>query len=149
MKHYFLFLLVALGVLTANSANAVDPTYTSIFSDKAIKGYDTVAYFTENRAVEGHDAFQTDYNGAVWLFSSAENLALFEQDPEKYAPQYGGYCAYAVANNSTASIQPELFTVHNGKLYLNYNQSVNKKWTADKESFIAAADRNWPALLAE
>lgn len=149
MKHYFLFLLVALGVLTVNSANAVDPTYTSIFSDKAIKGYDTVAYFTENQAVEGRDAFQAEYNGATWLFSSAENLALFEQDPAKYAPQYGGYCAYAVANNSTASIQPELFTVHNGKLYLNYNESVNKKWSADKENFIAAADRNWPALLAE
>ena len=128
---------------------ALDPVFTPLFSDKAIRGYDTVAYFTEGRAVEGNDQFSTQYKEATWLFSSQENLDLFLSDPEKYAPQYGGYCAYAVSKNTTASIQPELFTIVDGKLYLNYNQSINDKWQANKETFIQQADKNWPNLLAE
>ena len=88
-------------------------------------------------------------NDATWLFSSQQNLDLFLQSPTKYAPQYGGYCAYAVAKNSTASIKPELFTIHEGKLYLNYSASINDKWIANKENFIEMADKNWPSLLAE
>jgi len=141
-------LLIAL-LMTSYSALAVDPTFTALFSNKAIRGYDTVAYFTENQPVKGSDEFSTEYNGATWLFSSAENLALFEADPEKYAPQYGGYCAYAVAQGTTASIKPELFTIHEGKLYLNYSNSINDKWLTDKESFIESADQNWPEILAE
>jgi len=142
------FLLLALSLWTFN-AYAVDPTFTALFSDKAIRGYDTVAYFTEGKPVKGSDEFTTEYNQATWLFSSQENLDLFVANPEKYAPQYGGYCAYAVAKNSTASIKPELFTIHEGKLYLNYNSSVNDKWLEDKDSFIEEADKNWPGLLTE
>ena len=98
------FILLSAVFFFSTQAFAVEPVYTSFFSNKAIKGYDTVAYFTENKAVEGQAAFSTDYQGAKWLFSSQENLDLFIADPEKYAPQYGGYCAYAVAQNSTASI---------------------------------------------
>lgn len=138
-----------MGVLISINAYALDPTYTPLFSDKAIRGYDTVAYFTESKPVKGDEKFSTQYNEATWLFSSQENLDIFLADPEKYAPQYGGYCAYAVANNGTASIKPELFTIHDGKLYLNYNQSVNDKWLANKDDFIVDADKNWPKLLAE
>ena len=131
------------------SIAAVEPVYTSIFSDKAIKGYDTVAYFTQGKAVEGSEDFSTDYNGAKWLFSSQEHLDLFTVDPEKYAPQYGGYCAYAVAQSKTASIKPELFTIYEGKLYLNYNKSINEKWNASKLNFITDADKNWPKLISK
>jgi len=136
-------------LLASSNTLAIDPTFTGLFSDKAIKGYDTVAYFTENKAVKGSDKFTTKYNGATWLFSSQENLELFVASPKKYAPQYGGYCAYAVSQNGTASIKPELFTIHDGKLYLNYNKSINDKWNANREQFIKDADKNWPELLAD
>lgn len=128
---------------------AVDPVYTGFFSSTAVKGYDTVAYFTENKAVQGSGEFQTEYKGAIWLFSSKQNLELFKANPEKYEPQYGGYCAYAVAHNKTASIEPEQFTILDGKLYLNYNTAVNKKWLKDTQNFIQQADANWAELLAD
>lgn len=148
LARFLLVLGVVVGSLfVSGSAYAVDPVYTPVFSDKAIRGYDTVAYFTQNKAVEGRDEFATEYMGARWLFASQEHLDLFTQDPEKYAPQYGGYCAYAVSQNSTASIQPELFTIVEGKLYLNYNESVNDKWRANKANFIVEADKHWPTLV--
>ncbi len=134
-------------VLASLQAAAVDPVFTSLFSDKAIRGYDTVAYFTQDSAVEGKDEFATEYMGATWLFASQEHLDLFLASPEKYAPQYGGYCAYAVSQNTTASIKPELFTIVDGKLYLNYNESINDKWRANKANFIVDADKNWPGLV--
>ncbi len=140
--------VVTMLVFTAK-ASALDPVYTGFFSNEAIKGYDTVAYFTEGKPVKGKADFSTEYEGAKWLFSSEENLMLFKEDPTKYAPQYGGYCAYAVSQGKTASIKPELFTVHEGKLYLNYNKSINDKWIKDKASYIEDADKSWPALLAE
>lgn len=145
-KRVYLTLLLC---LLAGPAAAVDPVFTALFSDKAIRGYDTVAYFTENQAVEGSAEYATEYQGATWLFSSQEHLDLFLADPEKYAPQYGGYCAYAVSQNQTASIKPELFTIVDGKLYLNYNESINDKWRADKINYIEAADKNWPGLLED
>lgn len=136
-------------IIFSSVARAVDPVFTALFSDKAIRGYDTVAYFTENKPVEGSDDFSVEYMGATWLFSSQENKELFENEPEKYAPQFGGYCAYAVSQNATASIKPELFTIHDGKLYLNYNKSINEKWLNNKENFIVDANKNWPGLLGE
>ena len=149
MKTKAIKLLLLSGLLFSTTAMALDPTFTALFSKEAIRGYDTVAYFTEGKPVKGKKEFSTKYNEATWLFSSQENLDLFLSDPVKYAPQYGGYCAYAVANETTASTQPELFTIHNGKLYLNYSKSVNDTWLEDKEEFIAEADKNWPVLLAE
>lgn len=142
-------LLLLLLLSVSNNALALDPVYTGLFSNKAIKGYDTVAYFTQGAAVEGDDEFSTEYLGATWLFSSQENLDLFVEDPEKYAPQYGGYCAYAVSQNKTASIKPELFTIEDGKLYLNYNRKINDQWLENKKQYITDADKNWPGLLEE
>lgn len=141
--------LTAFSLLLSTNALALDPVYTGFFSDKAIKGYDTVAYFTENKPVKGSTDYSFEYKGATWLFASQENLELFKDSPEKYEPQYGGYCAYAVSQNTTASIKPELFTIYDGKLYLNYNQSINDKWLKQKVSFIEDADKNWPGLLAK
>lgn len=134
-------------VLASFQVHALDPTYTALFSDKAIRGYDTVAYFTEGKPVEGKSEFTTQYKEATWQFSSQKNLDLFLSNPDKYAPQYGGYCAYAVSQGQTASIKPELFTIHDGKLYLNYSQSINQRWLKNKEAFIVDADQNWPKLL--
>lgn len=141
------FLAVAFGLLISSSANAaVDAIYTGFFSNEALRGYDTVAYFTAGRAVEGSDNFTTEYQGATWKFSSQQHLDMFLAQPEKYAPQYGGYCAWAMANGDTASAEPDLWTIHQGKLYLNYSKSVETRWKTDIPGFIQKADQKWPAL---
>lgn len=147
MKKFIQTFILISSILVSHAALALDPIYTTFFSNKAIKGYDTVAYFTENKPVKGSDEYKTDYKGAEWLFSSQDNLDLFLSEPEKYAPQYGGYCAYAVAQNSTASIKPELFTIVDDKLYLNYNDKINNTWRDNQKEFIEEANKNWPQLV--
>ncbi len=89
------------------------------------------------------------FNNANWRFSSEQNLEAFKADPQRYAPQYGGYCAYAVSQNYTASIEPDQFAVFNHKLYLNYDQKTREKWLPNREAYINDADRNWPEILKE
>lgn len=137
-------------VIFASVASAdIDAIYTGFFSSEALRGYDTVAYFTQGKPVEGSDDYTYDYMGAEWRFSTAEHLAMFKADPEKYAPQYGGYCAWAMANGDTASAEPDLWTIHEGKLYLNYSRSVNERWKADMLNFIEQADAEWPKFEKE
>ncbi len=126
---------------------ALGPVYVGGDSETAIRGYDTVAYFTEGKPVKGSAQYTTEYKGATWRFSSKDNLAKFTGDPEKYAPQYGGYCAYAVSQDKTASIKPPAFTIHEGKLYLNYSKGVRKIWLRDMEEHILRANENWPGVL--
>ncbi len=113
----------------------------------AIRGYDTVAYFTEAKPVEGDDQFTTQWQGATWKFSSQEHLDLFTQDPEKYAPQYGGYCAYGVAQKNLVKIEPDQWTIHDDKLYLNYNAKLNKEWKMDIPGYIKTGDELFESLL--
>ena len=113
----------------------------------AIRGYDTVAYFTEGKPVEGNDEFTTVWQDATWKFSSQEHLELFTTDPEKYAPQYGGYCAYGVAQNNLVKIEPDQWTIHDDKLYLNYNAKLNREWTKDIPGYIKTADELFESLL--
>lgn len=113
----------------------------------AIRGYDPVAYFTDGKPVEGSDRFTTDWQGATWKFSSQEHLDMFNQSPEKYAPQYGGYCAYGVAQENLVKIEPDQWTIHEGKLYLNYNAKLNKEWRTDIPGFIEKADALFEKLL--
>lgn len=140
------FIFVA-GVLISSAANAAKPIYSGGKERAAIRGYDPVAYFTEKQPVKGSKEFVFEYKGAKWMFSSQENLEAFKDNPEKYTPQYGGYCAYAVARGTTASIKPEYFTIDDGKLYLNYSKSVYKRWVKDKEGYIEKANGNWPKVL--
>jgi YHS domain-containing protein len=112
----------------------------------AIKGYDPVAYFIQNKAVAGMDAYTFEWSGSQWKFSSQTNLDSFKKAPEKYAPQYGGYCAYGCSENYKAPIDPEAFTILNNKLYLNYSMKVKTGWLKDTTARIKAADANWPAL---
>lgn len=126
---------------------AKDRIYTSFISNKAVGGYDSVSYFTESKPVKGSEEFSLDYMGATWLFSSQENLALFEAEPEKYAPQYGGYCAYAVAQGTTAKGDPTLWEIVDDKLYLNVNKKIKNRWSAKKDFYIPKSDANWPKVL--
>lgn len=136
-----------LGLMAISTAWAEDPIYTGFFSDDAASGYDVVAYFSEGKPVEGSDDFSYTWQGADWLFSSAENLAAFKANPEQYAPQYGGYCAYAVSQGYTASSVPEAWDIVDGKLYLNYSLDVQQQWQAKQPAYIEAADQYWPTVL--
>ena len=128
-------------------AHAEKPVNTTFFG-VAIKGYDPVAYFTDNKPMKGDAKFSHEWTGAKWHFSSAEHRELFQADPTKYAPQFGGYCAWAVSQNYTANSDPErAWKVVNGKLYLNYNREVQQKWETDVPGNIAKGDVNWPKLL--
>jgi hypothetical protein len=112
----------------------------------AIKGYDPVGYFEQKRPVKGGPTFTHQWNGGTWQFESARTRELFISNPEKYAPQYGGYCAWAVSNNYTASIDPEAWKIIDGKLYLNYSKRIQRMWEPDAAKRIMDADRNWPGL---
>ena len=134
-------------LLVALPAFALSPVNKSLFGGVAIEGYDPVAYFTDGKPVEGKKEFQTTWNGATWRFASAEHRDLFAKDPAHYAPQYGGYCAWAVAQNDTAGIDPKAWTIVDGRLYLNYSLDIQKKWAADTAGNIKKGDANWPHLL--
>lgn len=125
-------------------AGKVDPVFTR--GGYAIRGYDPVAYFTQQKPVKGSPEFSYQWGGATWLFASAEDRDKFKADPQKFAPQYGGYCAYAVSINRTASIDPEAWHVVDGKLYLNFSKGVQKKWEKDVPGNIQKGDQNWPGL---
>lgn len=112
----------------------------------ALQGFDAVAYFKENLPREGKPEFTTEYNGAKWQFVSAENRDAFVKEPAKYAPQYGGYCAWAVSHGYTADIDPQTGKVVDGKLYLNYNPDVAQKWQQDIPKYINDGDQNWKNL---
>jgi YHS domain-containing protein len=112
----------------------------------AINGYDPVAYFLQNKAVEGTDSYATDWSGSKWKFISQANLDSFKIAPEKYAPQYGGYCAYGCSENHKAPTDPNAFTIVGNKLYLNYSLKVKEFWLKDTVGKIKAADGYWPAL---
>jgi YHS domain-containing protein len=130
------------------SAWAKDPPiYTALFSKTALGGYDAVSYFTDQRPVKGVAQFVAPYKGAEWRFSSLENRDKFLADPERFAPQYGGYCAWAVSQGYTASGDPLRWKIVDNKLYLNYDADVQKKWEKSIPEFIKSADRNWPAAL--
>jgi len=119
---------------------------TFVQSGKAIRGYDPVAYFSEGKPVKGDEKLVYNWNNANWYFSSQQNLDLFKANPEKYAPQYGGYCAYGLAEGHKAPTDADAWTIEDGKLYLNYNTDVRKMWSKEKKERIEKADKNWPTV---
>lgn len=136
-------------VVPSHAIAGAEPVYTGFLSNVAADGHDVVAYFTEGRPVEGSTEFTQEYNGATWRFASAENRDAFAAKPEAYAPQFGGYCAWAVSQGSTAKGDPDYWRIVDDKLYLNYNADVQTRWEADIPGFITAAEGKWPGLLAE
>jgi YHS domain-containing protein len=112
----------------------------------AIKGYDPVAYFTDNKPIKGVPAYRADYDGATFEFASEEHRRLFAAMPEKYAPQFGGFCAYGTAVGHKADIDPAAFSIVDGKLYLNHSTEVKAIWANDIPGYIRKAEEAWPAV---
>lgn len=144
MIRLFLFTLLAniAGLHDLAAQKKADPV---VFSTKAgaIRGYDPVAYFTDHKPVKGLDSLQTNWNGAVWHFASAENREKFKNAPEKYAPQYGGYCAYGWAKGYAVKTEADAWAIENGKLYLNYDLKVQRDWDKNRSGYILQADANY------
>jgi len=150
LSRFIFSLAAAMAIASPAAVQAkTDPVYTGTFSNVAVSGYDPVAYFTSGKPVKGSEANRLTYKGAEWRFASADNLAKFKANPGAYAPQYGGYCAWAVAHGYTASGDPQVWKIVDGRLYLNYSAAVGAKWSKDIPGFIQAANGNWPKLLAK
>ena len=149
MRVLLTVLLMGFAAMTVSTtpSMAKEPVFQSFFGNVAINGYDPVAYFTESAPVEGSSEFTQEWNGATWRFASAENRDLFTANPEAFAPQYGGYCAWAVAQGYTASTDPEAWSVVDNKLYLNYSKGVQAQWEEDIPGNITKGDANWPSVL--
>ncbi len=144
----FAIALVLVGVVgfwSIDASKAAEPIYAD--DGIAIDGTDPVSYFSEGKPVAGSAEFSHRWKGVDWHFSSAENRDRFAADPDAFAPRYGGYCAWAVANGYTASTVPEAWHIEDGKLYLNYSLGVRGKWRQDIPGNIEKADGNWPQVL--
>ena len=137
--------IIPLGLAAILIAGQAEPTNKD-GKGVAIKGYDPVAYFTQSKPVKGSPTFAHQWMGATWWFASAEDRDQFAAQPEKFAPQFGGYCAYGVSKNHTVSIDPEAWRIVEGKLYLNYSKGVQETWVKDVPGNIKAAEENWPKL---
>lgn len=142
MKTFALSVLVCLLVISCTNQQP------EIFSDSssAINGYDPVAYFTDQKPVKGNPEFSYQWKNANWIFSSKQNLQLFEKNPDKYAPQYGGYCAYGCSKGKKATTDPNAWTVVDGKLYLNHSAEVKDLWMKEQKERIEMADKQWPEI---
>jgi YHS domain-containing protein len=136
--------LAIVGLQPANAAGPVNASWTG----SAIDGYDPVAYFEQGQPVEGDGDYSYEWMDATCYFASEENRQKFAADPEKYAPQYGGHCAWAVSQGYTAKIDPEAWSIVGDKLYLNYSKSVQAQWSQDVPGNIAKGDTNWPGIRA-
>lgn len=143
-----LSLIVAGGIASTQAEARSKPQINTIGSPGvAIKGFDPVAYFTAGKPTRGKKEFETTYKGVKWRFASAENKALFEANPAKYEPAYGGYCAYGVAKGSLVKIEGNAWKIVNGKLYLNYNQSINRTWSKATGRYINQANKRYSGLI--
>ncbi len=131
--------------LSTAVAWAVPPVFST--NEGAIRGYDPVAYVKQQQPVKGDRNYTVRWNGADWYFASAANRDAFKADPERYAPQYGGYCAYGVAQGYAPPTDPSAFRVVDGKLYLNLSPYVAKKWDEDIQGNVRDANKNWPSLV--
>lgn len=141
-----LLAFVTLTWLLAAVVHAADPV-NSNWRGIAIDGTDPVAYFTDGKAVRGSADFTHEWRGATWRFASAEHRDRFAAEPETYAPQFGGYCAWAVAQGKTAGIDPEAWRIVGGKLYLNFSRKIQQRWEEDVDGNIEKAEANWPQLV--
>lgn len=141
MKSFFAIVLLFLSV-------DVHAQKAEIFQKDgaAIRGFDPVAFFAENKPVKGDEKISYEWKGAQWLFSSGSNMERFKKDPEKYAPQYGGYCAYGMADGHKAPTETDTWTIIDNKLYFNYNRKVKELWSKDTNGYIKKANANWPEL---
>jgi YHS domain-containing protein len=147
MKILFAAVGLAVAAVSVPAIAAKAPVSTGLLNNVAVGGHDAVAYFRGGKPVLGSRDHSVQSQGAEYRFASAANRDAFQAEPARYAPQYGGYCAWAVAQGYTAPGDPKVWKIVNGKLYLNYNQDVGRKWEADVPGFIRKGDANWPRVL--
>ena len=140
------FLLITCFVWLGAMVVTAQKSAVFIAGGAAIHGYDAVAYFNDSKPVKGDSLLSYSWNGANWRFANEKNLVAFKTNPGKFAPQYGGYCAYGMAAGHKAPTDPEAWKIVDGKLYLNYNKDVQQMWFKKQPELIATADKNWPAL---
>ena len=138
--------ILALSLLSA-PVFAADLVNVAGASKVAVGGYDAVAFFTDAKPVNGSPFISTTYQGATYFFANEDHKKLFVQTPEKYAPQYGGYCAYGVAVDALFPVDITTWQVKNGRLYLNLNRDILKKFNADFDGNVAKAEKHWPGLV--
>jgi hypothetical protein len=138
---------IAVGVIAAAAWAAPKPPVNLSRGQLALRGYDAVAYWTDGRAVRGAAALEHRWNGAVWRFSTVANRDAFAKDPARYAPEFGGYCAYAVSRGYTADGDPNAWRIVDRRLYLNYSKRVQALWEQDIPGNIANGRNNWPGVL--
>ena len=136
------------GLVTGAAAYQKSPVNVSR-GDLALQGYDAVAYWTSGQPTLGSPSFEHRWKDAAWRFSTAANRDQFAKDPARYAPEFGGYCAYAVSRGYTADIDPNAWRIIDGRLYLNYSKRVQKLWEEDVPGNIAKGRQNWPGVLAQ
>lgn len=150
MMKIILLPLVALLMSFGVAAQPATRSHYNVEKGLAIQGYDPVAYFSQQKAVKGRKEWSSAFNGITYYFSSAANKKLFDQDPARYEPEYGGWCAYAMgATGEKVEIDPETFKVVDGKLYLFYNSLFNNtlpKWNDDERALKTRADKNWKSI---
>ncbi|MEP5155164.1 YHS domain-containing (seleno)protein [Planktotalea sp.] len=139
------FTLLAASSIAMPAFAASDPRWYFGGENIAASGADVVAYFglTRGDAVMGNAAFSTEHKGTTFHFANAENLETFKSDPDKYAPRYGGYCAFAMSRGYFASADPDAWTVHDGALYLNYSKTIRARWAVSRSSNIETGNENW------
>ncbi len=138
--------LVATSMLVLSSIGFAAEETQQDANGVILSGYDTVSYFTEEKAVKGYAGISAVHGGAIYHFSSEANRDLFKADPEKYAPQYGGFCAYGAAISRKFPIDPNVFAVVEGKLYVNNSAAVSETWTEDRDEYIVDADKAWTKI---
>ena len=144
----FLALFAVLVAAPASAAPAAPAVYVNS-AGLGAQGHDPVAFFTEGKPVKGSASYELKWNGAKWRFASAQSLAAFTADPARYAPQFGGYCAWAVSQHYLAPGDPNFWKIVDGKLYLNANGRAKQLWEADQAEAIARGHANWPAVLTD
>lgn len=138
---------LAVAPAASHATKTTGGEYNSLHAGLGAKGYDVVSYFTDKKAEPGAERFTANYGGVTWRFASAEHRDLFKADPAKYAPQYGGYCSWGVAQGKLFDVDPATgWTVSNGKLYLNFNGDINTTFARDVSGFVGKAEKNWPEL---
>lgn len=137
----------SLSMFSGSAFAAKSQVFTGLVKGVAVAGYDPVAYFTQGMPVKGSADYTIMHEGAEWRFSSADNKAMFEANPVKYAPQFGGYCAYAVSQGYTAKGEPDVWKIVDNRLYLNFNRGVQRRWEKDIPGHIVQGNGNWPKVL--
>ena len=147
-KGFLIAIIFSFALFSCAKVSQISPVNVTA-DGVAIKEYDPVAYFTDRRPVKGIPEFKYEWKGAEWRFASSDHLEMFKKDPDKYAPRYGGYCAYAVSQGKTADIDPEAWTIFEGKLYLNLDKDVQRLWGKNMQEYIQKADGNWPRMLGK